>query len=375
MDKILEFLKNYGINALDEYKRWLRKIRIGLVVNPIAGMGGRVGLKGTDNKYELALKLGAKPVAPKRAVDFLKHLIKDIELYTYPKDMGENEAREVGFNPIVVGEIGDRTSSEDTKRAVKELLSMVELIVFVGGDGTARDICEVIGDKIPVIGVPAGVKMYSAVFALNPKACARVVNEFVRGNVSFELREVMDVENTTSPKLFGYMKVPIISDLVQNVKVPDRGNKDGVLSNFLRIFDKNTVYIFGPGGTTYHLAKSLGFDKTLLGVDIYLNGKVLVRDANEKDIINILDKYNNVKLVVTPIGGQGFLFGRGNLQISPIVLRRIGKENIIIVSTADKLKSFDSLKVDTGDEELDKELEGEMNVLTDIGFIRVKIKC
>jgi len=377
-EKIIQFFRYYGIELFK-----FEGIRLGLIVNPIAGMGGRVGLKGTDGKLEIALRLGAKPVAPERAIDFLLNLtdVRDlIELYTYPGQMGEFEALRAGFKPKVVGSIGEVTTADDTKRAARNLSRIVDLIVFVGGDGTARDICEAIGDSVPVIGVPSGVKMYSAVFALNPKACADVVKEFIRGNVAFELREVMDADeglirsDRISVKLFGYLKVPVVSGVVQGVKRADRGDKHGVALNFLRIMEEDTAYIMGPGGTTYYIAKVMGVEKTLLGVDVVMNGRVLVRDANERDLIDVLNRYKKVKIVVTPIGGQGFVFGRGNLQISPEVLRRVGRENVIVVSTLEKLRELDCLKVDTGDSEVDRIFEGEIDVLTEIGFVKFNIR-
>ncbi len=377
-DKIIQFFRYYGIELFK-----FEGIKLGLIVNPIAGMGGRVGLKGTDGKVEKALKLGAKPIAPRRAVEFLLNLrdVKDlIELYTYPGEMGELEALEAGFKPNVIGNIGKTTTADDTKRAAMELSKIVDLMVFVGGDGTARDVCEVLKDEFPVIGVPSGVKMYSAVFALNPKACAEVVKAFIRGDVTFELREVMDAdensieEDRISVRLFGYMKVPVISNLVQRVKRADRGNKDGLAINFLRILDEDTAYIMGPGGTIYHIARAMGVEKTLLGVDVIVNGRIVVKDASEKDLISILDRYEKVKIVVTPIGGQGFIFGRGNLQISPEVLKRVKRENVIVVSTLDKLRELDSLKIDTGDSEVDRMFEGEMDVLTEIGFVKFRVE-
>ncbi len=372
---IFDFLRHYGIEPFE-----LRKVKIGLIVNPIAGMGGRVGLKGTDGKAELAERLGAKPVSPKRAVEFLSNLNRDlVEIYTYPGLMGELEALKAGFNPIVLGERKERTSAEDTRRAAKELKGVVDLMVFVGGDGTARDICKAVGDEIPVIGVPSGVKMYSAVFALNPKACAELVKEFIRRNVRFELREVMDADEDAilkdkiSVKLFGYLKVPVALGLVQGVKRRDSGRKDGVALNFLRILERDVAYIMGPGGTVYEIARAMGVEKTRLGVDVVYNGKVVVRDAKERDLLNVIEGFDRVKIVVTPIGGQGFIFGRGNLQISPEVIRRVGRENVIVVSTLEKLKGLDGLRVDTGDEEVDEMLRGEIKVLTEEGFVRFKV--
>ncbi|RLI73658.1 hypothetical protein DRO97_07050, partial [Archaeoglobales archaeon] len=197
--KALKILKAFGIDAYDEYEWWKGKKKIGFVVNPIAGMGGKVGLKGTDGKYKEALKLGAKPIAPLKAVEFLNFLKsyqKMFDLYTYPKMMGEYEALQAGFKPIVVGEICEKTkeetTAEDTKNAAKLLMNS-DILVFVGGDGTARDIYEVVKDKIPVLGVPSGVKMHSAVFALNPRAASSVVLNFLRKKTNLELRGVVDI--------------------------------------------------------------------------------------------------------------------------------------------------------------------------------------
>ncbi|RLI03408.1 ATP-NAD kinase, partial [Candidatus Bathyarchaeota archaeon] len=99
--------------------------RVGLIVNPYAGIGGRVGLKGSDGEEirKKALELGAVPMSPQRTVEALKELKGlDFKLYTYPKEMGENEAREAGLEPIVIGELVNDTTAEDTKHAAELML-------------------------------------------------------------------------------------------------------------------------------------------------------------------------------------------------------------------------------------------------------------
>lgn len=394
--KALEILKAFGINAYDEYEWWKEKRKIGFIVNPIAGMGGKVGLKGTDGKYKEALRLGAKPIAPLRALEFLSFLkpYKEMfDLYTYPKMMGEYEALHTGFKPIVVGKLDEvdskgeseskgidefNTSAKDTKNAAKLLINS-DILIFVGGDGTARDIYEVVKDKIPVLGVPSGVKMHSAVFALNSKAAANVILEFLRKKTNLELREVVDIDEDAfrrgkvSAKIYGYMKVPVTS-LVQSFKRTYSSSTAEIASiaNNIKL-ESNTVYIFGPGSTTYYIVKHMGLEKTLLGVDLIMNGKIIVKDAKETDILSAIEN-RKAKIVVTPIGGQGFIFGRGNQQISAEVIKRVGKENIIVVATKSKLNEIDVLRVDTGDLLLDEELKGYIDVLTGDGKVRFKVE-
>ena len=382
--KALELLKAFGINAYDEFKWWKRRKKIGLIVNPIAGMGGRVGLKGTDGKYHEALSLGAKPIAPLKAIEFLSFLKpyrEMFDLYTCPKFMGEYEAMHVGLSAKILtdlnGEIGE-TTSEDTKKAAKHLLDS-DLLIFVGGDGTARDIYEVVKDKIPVLGIPSGVKMHSAVFALNSKAAANVVLDFLRKKTDFELREVVDIDEEAfrsgkiSAKIYGYMRVPV-SNLIQSFKRSYSSSEEEIknIAKNLKV-EPNIVYIIGPGSTTYSVSKYLGFEKTLLGVDLILNGNTIVKDAKESDILEII-KNKPAKIIVTPIGGQGFIFGRGNQQISAEVIRKVGKENIIVVATKSKLREIDALRVDTGDLKLDEELKGYIEVVTGDGKIKMQVE-
>jgi len=362
-----------------EEKIW----KIGFIVNPIAGMGGIVGLKGTDGEEILkkAIELGAQPVAPQRAKIVLKTLLqlkKQLKLITYPYEMGENEAISVSFSPLVIGNITPgKTTAEDTKQAAKEMKKLkVDLIVFCGGDGTACDIYEAIGDSIPVIGVPTGVKMHSAVFAVNPKAAAEVAIKFLTEGLPLRRAEVMDIDEEAfragilSAKLKGYLLVPYEPELIQGVKTSspltddEEENKVAIARYIVENMDPDAFYILGSGTTTKAIADLLGVEKTLLGVDIIKNGKIVARDVGEREILKTIDKQKS-KIIITPIGNQGFIFGRGNQQISPRVIRKVGIKNIIVIATKYKLSTVKYLRVDTGDEHLDKELKGYIRVVTD----------
>lgn len=369
-----------------------QKLRLGFLVNPIAGMGGRVGLKGTDGEaYKEALKRGAKPVAPGRAARFLRALAQErvgVELLVAPGIMGLDYVSRLpgigGFE--VVGKLGGReTSAEDTKRIAGEMVQRgVDLLVFVGGDGTARDVTSAIDARVPLLGVPSGVKMYSSVFAVNPEAAARIIAAYARGEAGLRDAEILDIDEEAYRRgelriqLYGYVKTPYLEGLLQASKEPSTGlgseeeNKEAIARFFVdALYKRCTLYILGPGTTVKAIADALGVEKTLLGVDAVHNGVLVGRDLDEKGILALLDRYPRAKLVVTPIGGQGFLFGRGNHQISPEVIRRVGRENIVAVATRHKMRGIRMLRVDTGDPELDRELRGYIRVVEDYGEIRM----
>jgi predicted polyphosphate/ATP-dependent NAD kinase len=369
--------------------------RLGLIINPIAGMGGRVGLKGTDGAHilKLALQLGARPEAPKRAMAALEVLfsIKDeIELLTYPGDMGENQANAMGFSPVVLGtkagphsgessrvwELG-RTTSEDTEQAALDMLrAEVDLILFAGGDGTARNIFNAVGDKVPVLGVPAGVKIHSSVYATSPRDAGHLVARYLKGQVTLvKDAEVMDLdedafrEGRVTAKLYGYLRVPYEEHLVQNLKSGSTESElaalDGIADRIIEEMEPGMAYIIGPGTTTRPIMEKLGLAATLLGVDVVLNKRLLIADANEGQLLQLLDDGKFAQIIVTVIGGQGYVFGRGNQQLSPEVIRKVGKDNIRIIATRGKLNALNRrpLLVDTGDDELNQMLKGYYRVL------------
>jgi predicted polyphosphate/ATP-dependent NAD kinase len=368
--------------------------RLGLIVNPVAGIGGRVGLKGSDGAdiQKKALELGAVPQSLGRATQALeriKPLRSDLELITYSGEMGADAARACGFEPTVIGSIkAGETTPQDTQNAAREMQRLeVDLLLFAGGDGTARDIYSAIGESIPVLGIPAGVKIHSAVFATNPRNAGDLALSYLQERVS-RLREaeVMDIdedafrEGVVSARLYGYLKIPFKSSLVQNLKMASPGEGASLASIAHDIAEKmedDCLYIIGPGTTTRAVTDELGLDKTLIGVDVVLNRKLIAADVNEAQLLKLLDG-RKAKIIVTLIGGQGCIFGRGNQQISPAVIKKVGRDNIIVVSSPEKLYALERrpLWVDTGDSEVDEMLCGYIKVLTGYNERAVrKVRC
>jgi len=339
--------------------------RIGFVVNPVAGMGGRVGLKGTDGKVEEAIELGAEPRAPGRAVDALAALAdaaEAVELLTWGGPMGEEAARDAGIDHEVVGQPDARELEQltrtDTRRAVETFVARgVDLVLFVGGDGTAVDVAETLersGSDLPMLGVPAGVKVYSSVFGVTPAAAGRVAATFERT----ERAEVNDIDEDqyrdgeVHTELRALATVPVAEER-QASKQLGGGTVEGLADGFVDDISQDVTYVFGPGSTVGEITERLGVEYTPLGVDVYRDGTVLAEDASEEEILAALGEENII--VVSPIGGQGFVFGRGNHQLSPAVIRRCEVE---VVASRRKLDGVGVLRVDTGDAALDDELRG-----------------
>ncbi len=354
---------------------------LGFLVNPIAGMGGAVGLKGTDGPgtVEEAIKRGAKPTSPVRAGQFFNHLKMlgtKVELKVAPGSMGEDIAKLTHPSYTVVGLIHPPTSSLDTVRIAGMMAeAKVDLLVFCGGDGTAYDIMKSVTNESPVLGVPAGVKVYSSVFAVSPHAAAETVAQFLNHRTATRKGEVLDIDeddyraNKLSVKLAGYLVTPEAGTLIQSSKSPSLADEELEMEAIARYVKEEanpaTIYVLGPGTTVYRIAQEFGVKKTLLGVDVVKgDGTILGVDVSESELLRLVD--NRSKIIVSPIGGQGFLFGRGNQQISPRVLRKVGLQNLIIVAAAAKIVSLRErrLIVDTGDEELDAQLRGYCRVLT-----------
>jgi predicted polyphosphate/ATP-dependent NAD kinase len=350
---------------------------LGFLVNPISGMGGSVGLKGTDGLYEKALELGAEKVSRKRAEVFFESLgnLKDVKFLVPSGEMGEEIIKNKRLGYEVVYRFNGLTTREDTLKTIEEFKKRkVDLIIFCGGDGTARDICEAINSEIPVIGMPAGVKMFSSVFAINPKAASEILKAFLEGNSRYKDSDVLDIDEESyradkfKMKLYGYLKTPYIPNLVQDAKALFEGQDEEMAKEGIAVFasefmSDGSLYIVGAGSTTAKIAEVMGLKKTMLGVDLIKDEKLIASDVNEKAILEHIKDEKSVKIIVSPIGAQGFVFGRGNQQISSQVLRKVGKDNIIIIATPQKLENTPFLLVDTGDDELDNELAGKMLVV------------
>jgi predicted polyphosphate/ATP-dependent NAD kinase len=362
--------------------------KLGLIINPIAGMGGSVGLKGTDGVLEKALELGAVPRAPIRVQRALKELlgIKDqVIILTCSGSMGEDEASGLEFNiKVIYRQKTKRSADSDTRAAAKAMLEEgVDLILFAGGDGTAKDVYNAIGDRAVVVGIPAGVKIHSPVYAQNPSKAGELAKLYLTGKITkVEEAEVLDIDEdayragSVSTSLYGYLKIPLAKRYVQNRKagtpMSEKAEQNAISLDIIDNMAKDVYYIIGPGTTTRPVMENLGLPCTLLGMDVVMNKKLVVSDAAEKELLEITGE-NACKLVITPIGGQGYLFGRGNQQISPKVLKNIGKKNIIVVATKQKISELRSspFLVDTGDDETDKMLMGYIRVIT--GYKEVMI--
>jgi predicted polyphosphate/ATP-dependent NAD kinase len=362
--------------------------RIGLIINPIAGMGGAVGLKGTDGKeiVKRARALGAEKISAERAKAFLSSfgaLSNTIEFLTCPGEMGERVFQELKILcKVIPGRIGE-TSAEDTKLAAKFMQSSdVAILAFCGGDGTARDILDAVGQRVPVIGIPSGVKMHSGVFAVSPKAAAEIVTKFLWDELPLKEAEVADVDEEAfrdgrlSARLYGYLTVPYEPTAIQGMKAPtpltDEAdeNRRAIAKWVVENMKGGVLYILGPGSTVKMVNEILNIEEMLLGVDLVLNKKMLHSDVGEKEILEAISK-RPARIIVSPIGKQGFIFGRGNQQISSRVLRRVGKEAVMIVSTREKLKGIQVLRVDTGDPDVDALFSVTMRVLVDYGMFRI----
>ena len=360
--------------------------RLGLLVNPIAGMGGSVGLKGTDGElYKRALELGADPVTPGRTRDTLARLSidADVRWLVAPGVMGADYADALDAGHEVVGEIETPTRDEDTRRIARQIVETgAELLVFVGGDGTARDITDAIDGDVPVVGVPSGVKVYSSVFAVNPEAAAEMVSAFLHGAPVTE-QDVLDIDEDAyrddrlDAQLYGALLVPDAERLSQRGKRPSARSasvaeqKQEIAAGFVDEMEPGTLYLLGPGTTVRALAGELGVEKTLLGIDAVVDGERVGTDLNERAILDLLDDYEARKIVVTPIGGNGFVLGRGNKQFTPEVLRRVGSAHVMIVATPEKLADLDVLRVDTGDAAVDEVLSGYREVI--VGYRRARM--
>lgn len=363
--------------------------KVGLIINPLAGIGGRVGLKGSDGReiVEKAFAMGAVAEAPLKAGRALNRLInmrEEFQLLTYPGPMGENVARDMGFDPVVLGSLeGEWTTPEDTEKAAVDLREAgAELILFAGGDGTARNVYHAIANSLPVVGIPAGVKIHSAVYADTPTHAGDAAALFLSGSGRIQLREaeVMDIDeeafrqDRVSARLYGYMTVPNVRNLMQSAKAGSVSTESdtmmSIASHIVTHMEQDVCYLMGPGTTIRAVMDVLGLKNTLLGVDAVLNRELVGSDLNESALLELLDEMDSKgipsKVVVTVIGGQGYVFGRGNQQLSHRVLKRVGKDNIIIAATEAKMIALGGkpLLVDTGDVTVNEQLSGYVKVIT-----------
>lgn len=216
--------------------------------------------------------------------------------------------------------------------------------------------------------------MHSAVFAMSPSSAANLILRFIHGEIATKRVEVMDIdedsyrEGRLSSRLHGYLRVPYEASLVQPMKGDYEGTsveqeKEDIADYVAEEMRPETLYILGPGTTIQALARRLGVPKTLLGVDVIKGRELILQDAGEKELLALVEMSSSSEIIVTPIGAQGFIFGRGNLQISPSVIRRVGLRHIQVLAAPTKLAETKLLRVDTGDPDLDLLLRGYLKVV------------
>lgn len=359
-------------------------LRIGLVINPYAGIGGSVGLKGSDGAEtrQQAFARGAVQRANQRSAEALSVLSEDmdgIHWLTAAGAMGEECLQGLGVKSEVVYQADStETQANDTSSAVRRMLEHgIDLLVFAGGDGTARDICMVVKDTVPVVGIPAGVKIHSGVYAVSPRAAGQVIRRLVSGELTtLRLADVMDIDedafrqSQVRARRYGEMQVPGELEYMQAVKAGGRESDELVLSDIaadvIESMDDEALYIMGSGSTVEAIMEDMGLQNTLLGVDAVVNQQLVGSDLSAAQLEALAADYTEIYIVVTVIGGQGHVFGRGNQQLSPALIRRAGRTNIIVVASKTKLEALSGrpLRVDTGDTALDSELSGLIAVTT-----------
>lgn len=361
------------------------RLVVGLLINPFAGLGGAVALKGSDGKEtrEKALALGAQPKAQQRArqaLEVLQPYAENLRFVTCDGAMGADVLRQLGFDfDVVYSAASDESSAEDTHKAVRALQQQaLDLLLFAGGDGTARDVYQAVDEQQLVLGIPAGVKIHSGVYAVSPKAAGRVVERILEGQLSsLKLADVMDIDEdlfrqgTVKAKRFGEMLIPAELEYVQAVKMGGVESDELVLADIAAEIIERTdddYLVMGSGSTVAAIMEDMGLENTLLGVDWVHDQQVLASDLTEQALFEKVSAQptGTIKLVITVIGGQGHILGRGNQQLSARILRHIGRDNVWLVATKAKLEALNGkpLLIDSGDEQLDQQWAGLIPVIT-----------
>lgn len=359
---------------------------IGFLVNPIAGAGGTLALKGSD---DLAGSQVTSDHSSKRAQRVLTSLANNphIKWLTWGKKMGEDLLNQQGIEHQCLGSYQGVSQPQDTQMAVTSMVNAgIDLLIFTGGDGTARDIADALSadeglPRIPVVGIPAGVKMHSSVYAVSPEAAAELINTLITGGmIKATEGEVRDIDETAfrqgrvTSRFYGELLIPEAGGFLQHTKNSGREVEelaiDEIAAEVLERTAPDDLLILGPGSTTYAIKQitlqNKNIQPTLLGIDVIKDGDFVIKDANETELFETLDKHTKAHIYLTAIGGQGHILGRGNQVISPRVIKKVGLNNLHIVATRTKLNELQGrpLLVDSNDPELDKCFTGFIEVIT-----------
>lgn len=354
-------------------------LSIAFIVNPVAGIGGPAGLAGSDGLVvqRRAAELGSQPRAVERAREFLEALDSDVRIaVTGSGPMGADVLRACGISAARVEKTDADTSGADTAAVTRAAVhAAVDLVVFVGGDGTARDVLLGLGGaSVAILGIPAGVKMHSSVFALSPRTAAVLVSEWTprQGTVTAEVADIDEDARRAGvvvARLHGLAEVPEAPTRLQGGKVgssvPSKGSADGLAAALRSLLDPDAAWVFGPGSTMAAVATGLDLESSLLGVDLMLpSGQTHLELGSQE--LEQRTQGMRVQVVLSPIGGQGFLLGRGNQQISAELLSRVEREDLIVVATSGKLAQLggEPLLLDTGNNEQDARFAGYARILT-----------
>ncbi len=358
----------------------MNTLRVGLIVNPFAGLGGPVALKGSDGMVDEALARGAIPESSARAAEALsamRPLADSLTWITGAGPLGQDAVTSVGWAAEVIYRAPQRSTAADTVHLARRLNTLrVDLLLFAGGDGTARDVTDAVDESLAVLGIPAGVKMHSGVFATTPKAAGLLALSFLKSTARrVAPQEVMDLDEDAvrdghvNPTLYGYLSVPEDPRLLQGRKVP-AGVGDAVLSeaiaaSVIEEMEPGIVYMIGPGSTTLAVKRALGGQGSLLGVDAYLDRQLLLRDATSSQLEEIVAR-RKARALVTCIGGQGHIFGRGNQQFSSAVVQRVGRAGVRVLATPAKLQSLAgrAFIADLRDQDAKDEMSGYVEVVS-----------
>jgi len=358
---------------------------LGVIVNPFAGIGGALALKGSDGKdiREQALAKGAEKKANEKmakALSVLEAMSGQFTVLTAAGEMGEEVCKSMGIDYNVVYSPAQlQTEGEDSERAARAMVEEnVDLLLFAGGDGTARNICSVVGSAVPVLGVPAGCKIHSGVYCVSPSAAGQVVSQMIAGELVSEMdAEVRDIDEDAFrrgkviAKHYGEMRVPAELSYVQAVKMGGKEDEALVLDDIAAFVSEmmddepDTYFVMGSGSTVGAIMEYLSLENTLLGVDIVKAGELIASDVTAQSLIEITQG-KPCKVVLTVIGGQGHILGRGNQQLSPAFIRQIGKANMLVVATKQKIQALEGrpLRLDSSDAELDESLAGAFTIIT-----------
>jgi len=358
---------------------------LGVIVNPIAGMGGRLGLKGTDGPARLrtAIEREATATAGDRAGRALARIVplKDrLNVCAAAGPMGGEVSEALRFETTVVdpGRGGQATTAEDTRKAAAEMAARgVDLLLFAGGDGTARDILDGTAGEVPVLGVPARVKMYSGAFARNPEAAGDATAAYLAdlgARSRLRAAELVDLDEDSdwrarTLRIYGRVWVPAARSQILGAKASragdDEARLDALADEIVAAMEPGRLYILGPGTTVGRVRRALGMEDRLLCVDAVRDGEPVGLDLGEAELLELIGDAPATVLAGV-IGGQGSLFGRGNQQISAAVLKRVGADNVTVLCGEGKLLALDPprLHVDTGEASVDRDL---------CGFRRVRV--